>query len=56
LKKTAARAYKKLIEASTNAMLIETQENIRNWFAHCCYYLITIRNAIKLIWEGDKDI
>jgi hypothetical protein len=37
LKKTAARACKNLIDASTNAMLIETQENIRNWFAHCCY-------------------
>ena len=37
LRKTAARTYKDLIDAITNAMLEVTQENIRNWFAHCCY-------------------
>jgi transposase len=37
LRKTAARTYKDLIEAIANAMLNVTQENIRNWFAHCCY-------------------
>lgn len=37
LKKAAARTYKDLMDAITNAMLKVTQENIRNWFAHCCY-------------------
>ena len=37
LRKTAARTYKDLIDAITNAMLEVTQSNIRNWFAHCCY-------------------
>ena len=37
LRKTAARTYKDLIDAIANAMLNVTQENIRNWFAHCCY-------------------
>ena len=36
LRKTAARTYKDLIDAIANAMLNVTQENIRNWFAHCC--------------------
>jgi hypothetical protein len=26
-----------LIDAIANAMLNVTQENIHNWFAHCCY-------------------
>lgn len=37
LRKTAARTYNDLIDGITNAMLAVTQENIRNWFAHCCY-------------------
>lgn len=37
LRKTAARTYKDLINGIANAMLQVTQENIRNWFAHCCY-------------------
>ena len=37
LRKTAARTYKDLIDAIANAMFFVTQENIRNWFAHCCY-------------------
>ncbi len=37
LKKIGARTYKELIEGITNAMLSVTQEDIRNWFAHCCY-------------------
>lgn len=37
LKKTAARNYKDLINGITDAMQKVTQENIRNWFAHCCY-------------------
>ena len=37
LRKTAARTYKDLIDGITNAMHKVTQENIRNWFAHCCY-------------------
>lgn len=37
LRKTAAKTYKDLIDGITDAMLQVTQENIRNWFAHCCY-------------------
>lgn len=37
LRKTAARTYEDLIDGITNAMLNVTQDNIRNWFAHCCY-------------------
>lgn len=37
LRKTAARTYKDLVDGIANAMLRITQENIRNWFAHCCY-------------------
>lgn len=37
LRKTAARTYKDLINGITNAMFQVTKENIRNWFAHCCY-------------------
>lgn len=37
LRTTAARTYKDLINGITNAMLQVTKENIRNWFAHCCY-------------------
>lgn len=32
-----ARTYKDLIDGITKAMLQVTQEDIRNWFAHCCY-------------------
>lgn len=37
LRQTAARTYKDLIDGIANAILKVTQENIRNWFAHCCY-------------------
>ena len=37
LRKTAARTYKDLIDGITNAIFNVTQEDIRNWFAHCCY-------------------
>jgi transposase len=37
LRKTAARTYKDLVDGIANAMFKITQENIRNWFAHCCY-------------------
>ncbi len=37
LRKAAARTYNELMDAITNAILKVTQENIRNWFAHCCY-------------------
>ena len=37
LRKTVARTYKDLIDGITNAMLNVTKEDIRNWFAHCCY-------------------
>lgn len=37
LRKAAARTYNDLMDAITKAMLQVTQENIRNWFAHCCY-------------------
>jgi transposase len=37
LKKTAARTYKDLVDGITSAMQKVTQEDIRNWFAHCCY-------------------
>ena len=37
LKKAKARTYKDLIEAIADAMLQVTQQDIRNWFAHCCY-------------------
>lgn len=37
LRKTAARTYIDLIDGITKARIEVTQENIRNWFAHCCY-------------------
>lgn len=37
LKKLGARTYKDLIEGISEAMLQVTNENIRNWFTHCCY-------------------
>jgi len=37
LKKIGARTYKDLIDGITSAMLKVTQENIHNWFTHCCY-------------------
>lgn len=37
LRKTAARTYKDLIDGLASAILQVTQENIRNWFTHCCY-------------------
>jgi transposase len=37
LKKLKARTYKDLIEGIFNAMAQVTQQDICNWFAHCCY-------------------
>ena len=37
LKKLKARTYKDLIEGIFDAMLSVSQQDIRNWFAHCCY-------------------
>jgi DDE superfamily endonuclease len=37
LKKVKPRNYKDLINAITDSMLKVTKEDIRNWFAHCCY-------------------
>lgn len=37
LKKLKARTYKDLIEGIFEAMAQVTQQDIRNWFAHCCY-------------------
>jgi transposase len=37
LKKIKARTYKDLIEGIFNAMAQVTEQDIRNWFAHCCY-------------------
>ncbi len=37
LKKQKARTYKDLINGIFDAMARVTQEDIRNWFAHCCY-------------------
>jgi transposase len=37
LKKLKARTYKDLIEGIFEAMLTVSQQDIRNWFAHCCY-------------------
>ena len=37
LRKTKARTYKDLIEGIADAVLQVTKEDIRNWFAHCCY-------------------
>jgi transposase len=37
LRKIQARNYKDLIDGIVSAMLQVTQEDIRNWFTHCCY-------------------
>lgn len=37
LRKLKARTYKDLINSITDAMLTVTKNDIRNWFAHCCY-------------------
>lgn len=37
LKKLKARTYKDLIDAITISMSKVTKDDIRNWFAHCCY-------------------
>ena len=37
LKKLKARTYKDLIDGIFDAMLTVTQQDIRNWFTHCCY-------------------
>jgi transposase len=37
LRKLKARTYKDLIEGIFDAMLTVSQQDIRNWFAHCCY-------------------
>lgn len=37
LRKLEARTYQNLIDGITEAMLQVTQQDIRNWFTHCCY-------------------
>lgn len=37
LRKLKARTYQNLIDGITDAMLQVTQQDIRNWFTHCCY-------------------
>jgi transposase len=37
LRKLQARTYQDLIDSITDAMLQVTQNDIRNWFTHCCY-------------------
>lgn len=37
LKKFQARTYEDLVIGITEAMRQVTQQDIRNWFAHCCY-------------------
>jgi transposase len=37
LRKLQARTYQDLIDGITEAMLQVTQQDIRNWFTHCCY-------------------
>ncbi len=37
LRKLKARTYKDLIDGIFDAMAQVTQQDIRNWFAHCCY-------------------
>ncbi|MGK7955779.1 MAG: IS630 family transposase, partial [Crocosphaera sp.] len=32
-----ARTYKDLIDVIVDAMAQDTQQDIRNWFTHCCY-------------------
>jgi len=37
LRKLKPRTYKDLVDAITEAMLKVTNQDIRNWFTHCCY-------------------
>jgi transposase len=37
LRKLKARTYKDLIDGIFDAMLTVTQQDIHNWFTHCCY-------------------
>jgi transposase len=37
LRKLKARTYKDLIDGIVDAMTQVTQQDIRNWFTHCCY-------------------
>ena len=37
LRKLKARTYQDLVDGIVQAMLAVTKEDIRNWFAHCCY-------------------
>ncbi|MDJ0583191.1 IS630 family transposase [Crocosphaera sp.] len=37
LRKLKARTYKDLIDGIVDAMAQVTQQDIRNWFTHCCY-------------------
>lgn len=37
LRKLKARTYKDLLDAIVDSMSKVTKDNIRNWFAHCCY-------------------
>lgn len=37
LRKLKARTYKDLLDAIVDSMSKVTKDDIRNWFAHCCY-------------------
>lgn len=37
LRKQAARTYKELIDGIADAMARVTQQDIHNWYTHCCY-------------------
>lgn len=37
LRKRKARTYPDLLDAIVNSMFKVTKDDIRNWFAHCCY-------------------
>ena len=37
LRKVQARTYKDLIEAIAEAIIQVSQQDIHNWFTHCCY-------------------
>jgi transposase len=37
LRKLQARTYQDLIDSITEAMLQVTEEQLHNWFTHCCY-------------------
>lgn len=37
LRKLKARTYKDLLDAIVHSMSQVTKDDLRNWFAHCCY-------------------